>query len=239
MIVRLLDGAIAGIEWLKRAYVMTRIRVQHGCSRWTTQQGHPNARIYARPEFSERLLNHWGEATVWNEVKLLVAPCRGRGLDIACGTGEVIRQLGAFEHCAIWGCDMVDVLIARARQKGILEERLAVCDASELPYSDRFFDFAYSVGSFHCMQSEAVIIAALKESRRVTKQAFFFQVATSRRNRDEGLIRSHQYFFNNSVGWWQGRCADVYEHVFVCDSQWQDAVSVGKWFLCFPAPSLP
>lgn len=233
MIVKSLDSLTELLKRLKRNYIRGRIRLQNRINSYKKWGENPNVSIYAHPDFSDILLNNWGKDNVWNEIKLLIALCRGKILDIACGTGEVIDQLKPFDHCSFYGCDVVSVLIEKAKQKGIPEEQLQVCNASKLPYPDSYFDFSYSIGSFHCMESEQVITEALKESGRVTKNAFFFQVATSRRNRDEGLIRFHQHFYNNSVGWWKNKCLQIYDKVFVLDSQWNDAVSDGKWFLCF------
>ncbi len=233
MIVNSLDSLVGFLGQVKNAYIRTRIRVQHRINSSKKWGKNPNADIYSKPDFSEALLNHWGEGNVWNEIKLLMAPCRGKILDIACGTGEVIRQLKMFDQCSFYGCDAINILIEKARQKGVPGGRLQICNAAKLSFSDLTFDFSYSIGSFHCMESEEVIAAAIRESHRVTKNAFFFQVATSRKNMDEGLIRFHQHFYNNSVNWWRDKCLQVYAKVFVLDSQWRDAVSDGKWFLCF------
>lgn len=233
MIVKCLDSICGTIERWKQAYIRLRLRMENRVNKLKKWDGDPNSAIYAKPDFSDGLLNNWGQDTAWNEVKFFISLCHGKVLDIACGTGEVMSQLKMFDRCEIYGCDLVKVLIEKAAQKGIVAGRLQVCSASSLPYPDCYFDYSYSLGSFHCMNSEETITAALKESHRVTKNAFFFQVATSRKGIDEGLIRTQQHFFNNSVSWWMKKCLQIYDKVFVLDSQWGDAISIGKWFFCY------
>ena len=49
-------------------------------------------KIYWDPEFFEGSKG-WGSGTAWTEIQLLLAGCRGRTLDIACGAGEVMLIL--------------------------------------------------------------------------------------------------------------------------------------------------
>lgn len=238
MIVRILDKIIAWIQALKESYLKIRIEVMKRANERKKWDDDSNSTLYVSPAFSEGMLNSWGKDTVWKEIKLLIALCEGKILDIACGTGEVIHQLRMFEKCEIHGCDIVKELIDKTKEKGISEKRLQVCDALKLPYPDLHFDYAYSIGSFHVMSEETRILSALKESHRVTKNAFFLQVPTSRKNKDEGWIRVNQHFFNNSADWWLKKCKSVYDKVTVLDSQWRDVISDGKWFLCFKKQSL-
>jgi hypothetical protein len=57
-------------------------------------------------------------------------------------------------------------------------------------------------------------------------------VPVSRSGRDEGWMKTYQSFFNNSVEWWTAKYRAGFVRVQVLDSAWEDALSVGKWFVC-------
>jgi hypothetical protein len=57
-------------------------------------------------------------------------------------------------------------------------------------------------------------------------------IPVSRSGRDEGWLKTHQSFHNNSVDWWLARYRTAYDRVHVLESAWNDKISVGKWFLC-------
>jgi ubiquinone/menaquinone biosynthesis C-methylase UbiE len=131
----------------------------------------------------------------------------------------------------IHGCDISDLLIRRAIQRGIPTERLRVCDAAAMDYPDGSFDYGYSIGSLEHFD-EPGLLKCIRECHRVIKSESFHTVPVSRSGRDEGWLRSHQSFHNNSVEWWVRRLRTSYRLVRVLDSRWQDDWSVGKWFVC-------
>ena len=102
--------------------------------------------IYWDEEWSE-ILEHWGEGNAWSEIQLLMANCRGKVLDVACGTGRTMSILARFADIEITGCDISDMLIGKARDRGIDPERLVVGDATRMVFPDNSFDYAYSIGS--------------------------------------------------------------------------------------------
>ena len=54
----------------------------------------------------------------------------------------------------------------------------------------------------------------------------------SKKNINEGWIKTYQTFHNNSVQWWIDKFKSQYKSVQVIDSAWEDHISVGKWFIC-------
>jgi hypothetical protein len=54
----------------------------------------------------------------------------------------------------------------------------------------------------------------------------------ARSGKDEGWLRTTQSYFNNSVEWWVKKLEGCFPKVYVFDSRWDDAISVGKWFVC-------
>lgn len=186
--------------------------------------------VYWDPEM-EQMLETWGEGNVWDEIQLLMAVRTGRVLDIACGTGKTMQILSGLAGLEVHGCDISDRLIARARARGIASNRLHVGDATTLPYPDKHFDYAYSIGSLEHFTEEG-IDRVLAECRRVTRVASFHQHPITRGGHDEGWIKTAQSYFNNTVDWWMRHYSATFPVVRVLPSRWEDVRSVGKWFVC-------
>lgn len=181
------------------------------------------------------LLEVWGEGNVWNEIQFLMANLEGPTLDIACGTGKVIEILRAFPGLEVHGCDISDMLIAKAVERGIAADRVRVCDATKLPYASDQFDYSYSIGSLEHFTEDG-LDKAIGEAARVTRLGSFHMVPTSRSGRDEGWMKTYQSFHNCSVNWWVERYSRHFGVVRVLDSTWNDQISVGKWFICSRRP---
>jgi len=155
--------------------------------------------LYWTKEMAD-ILETWGEKNAWHEIDYLLAPCRGRVLDIACGTGRNIKQLETFQDLEVHGCDISDYLIRQAAEKGIRSERLVVCDAVNMPYKNEYFDYTFSIGSLEHFRDDNCE-AFLREAARVTRQGSFHQIPTSRDGIDHGWITTFQSYYNNSVEW--------------------------------------
>lgn len=186
--------------------------------------------LYWDSDFAN-VLETWGEGNVWNEIPLLFAPLEGSVIDIACGTGRTMEILSKNNHLEIYGCDISDLLIGRAEDRGISKDRLTVCDATDLPYSDDQFDYGYSIGSIEHFTEDG-IAKFVGECRRTVSQATFHQHPTARSGKNEGWITTTQSYHNNSVEWWLEFYQAAYNDVCVYDSIWEDEISLGKWFVC-------
>lgn len=230
MVERFLDKLIAWSKRLKRSYLAWRVKLK------IQRNGPESPRaqdldIYSTPSFGD-LVSTWGEQTAWKEIEYLLVNCKGKVLDMACGTCVIFPKLSKFEYCDLYGCDISRYLIERAVQAGLPSSKLTACDATKTPYGDDFFDHAYSIGSLEHFTEEG-ISAFLNESRRIARYSTFHQIPVSRSNRDEGWIKLGQSYFNNSVDWWLNKFKAVYPKVYILDSEWEDPISVGKWFVCF------
>lgn len=181
------------------------------------------------------VLETWGEQNVWKEIPLLMVNCKGKTLDIACGTGKTMEILSKFP-IDIFGCDISDMLINKAIERGILRDHLLICDATKMSYENDSFDYAYSIGSLEHFTEEG-ITKLLQECYRVTKYTSFHMIPVSRSGKNEGWLKTYQSFHNNSVAWWLEKYKSVYPTVFVLDSTWEDDISVGKWFVCVRSES--
>jgi SAM-dependent methyltransferase len=83
--------------------------------------------------------------------------CRGRVLDIGCGTGEFGLALAARGH-SVTGVDLAPSAIAQARRKAGergLAADFVVADATELHGYDAQFDTVVDSGLLHCLQPAA------------------------------------------------------------------------------------
>jgi SAM-dependent methyltransferase len=189
-----------------------------------------NLGVYWDPAMAD-ILEHWGEGNAWNEIQLLMASRNGRVLDIACGTGKTMTLLAKFPGLEVHGCDISDMLIEKAVERGIATDRLTVTDATGMSYPDGHFDYAYSIGSLEHFTEDG-IAQFLSECRRVVRGPTFHMVPVARTGRDEGWITTFQSYHNNSVDWWLAKCRVAYPSALALDSAWQDELSVGKWLVC-------
>jgi ubiquinone/menaquinone biosynthesis C-methylase UbiE len=194
-------------------------------------EGKEHLDLYWSEEMA-RILETWGEKNAWHEIDYLMAPCRGRVLDIACGTGRTIAQLSVFQDLEVHGCDISDYLIQKATQKGISSDRLVVCDATQMPYEDRHFDYSFSIGSLEHFRDENRE-AFIREAARVTRTGSFHQIPTARDDNEHGWISTFQSYYNNPVGWWLPKFEKFFRKVIVLRSLWEDSQSIGRWFLCY------
>lgn len=186
--------------------------------------------VYWNPQMADNL-ESWGEGTVWDELEFIMVNCQGKVLDIACGTGKNIQALSKFTKLELQGCDISDLFIKRAIQRGIPQKYLKVCDATQTDYEDNYFNYSYSIGSLEHFTKEG-IIKFVFEAYRITSFNSIHMVPVSRSGEDEGWIKRFQSYYNNSEDWWLNQFKSCYKTVFVLNSSWQDSISVGKWFIC-------
>jgi SAM-dependent methyltransferase len=186
--------------------------------------------LYWTPEMAE-ILETWADGNAWLEVQFLMANCSGQVLDIACGTGKTMTLLDR-TRLDVKGCDISDMLIQKAAERGLPAESLEVCDATKLPYAAKEFDYSYSIGSLEHFTEEG-IDKFIDEAARVTRIGSFHMMPTSRSGEDEGWMKTYQSFHNCSPSWWVKKFEKQFKRVRVLDSNWSDRISVGKWFLCW------
>lgn len=193
------------------------------------KSGEQDLDVYWDSEMAQ-ILESWGEDSVWKEIQLLMVNCHGKVLDVACGTGRTMEIVSKFP-LDIHGCDISDMLISKALNRGIAQDHLTVCDATKMPYEDNSFQYAYSIGSLEHF-TETGITEFLSECHRVVENVSYHMIPVSRSGKNEGWLKTYQSFHNNSVDWWLEKYKSVYSTVYVVDSTWEDKISVGKWFVC-------
>ena len=179
------------------------------------------------------ILETWGNNSVWNEILMILNKKEGNILDVACGTGVNMIELQKVNPKAVfYGCDISENLISLAKKKGIKKNLLQCIDATKMNYKKKFFSYSYSIGSLeHFIEKD--IKEVIKKLSLNTSVASFHFMPVSRKNKNEGWIKTYQTFHNNSVNWWLNKFNREFKKVEVIDSSWNDFISVGKWFLCF------
>lgn len=186
--------------------------------------------LYWDPEYA-KLLDEWGKDNTWIEIQLILSNCKGKILDIACGTGITIKLLEKFPFLELYGFDISDVLIKKALEKNLAADRLRVADATKTNYRKNEFDYSYSIGSLEHFTLEG-INEFIRESAHYTKIASFHMVPVSKSEQEEGWMTTVQSFFNNSESWWYDKFKKHYKDVHIVPSKWEDNISFGRWYIC-------
>ena len=193
---------------------------------------HQDVKIYNDPITANKL-EEWGKGSVWNEIVLLFNGKNGKILDVACGTGRNILDLQVTNpEAVLYGCDISQPLIDIARSKGIQSDKLKCIDATKIDYDENFFDYSYSIGSLEHFTDDG-IDQVIEKIYYVTNIASFHLMPVSKKNRNEGWIKTYQTYHNNSVEWWVNKFKKKFKTVYIIDSSWNDFISNGKWFLCY------
>lgn len=187
--------------------------------------------LYHDPKMAE-VLDTWGERNAWIEIQhFFHHKDNPKILDIACGTGKVMKILEKnLKLKNIHGCDISDFLIEKAKLKGIEDNKLRVCDATNLPYKEDEFDYSYSIGSLEHFTKEG-ILKFLQSSCKISKNESYHMIPVSKNNLDNGWIVNYQSYFNNSADWWSALCQQVSKNYYFLDSSWEDEISKGKWIV--------
>lgn len=210
----------------------SRAKLQHArLKKRATPEGVQDLELYWDENMAS-LLETWGDGNVWNEIPMFFFGLEGKVLDIACGTGKtMVINKDLNPKLDIYGCDISDLLIKKAAERGLPTNRLIVCDATKLTdYADNFFDYAYSIGSLEHFTEDG-IEKLVAETHRVVRKTCFHMMPTSRSLKNEGWMKTWQTFYNNSPDWWVAKFRMKFPKVLVFDSAWNDSISVGKWFV--------
>lgn len=189
--------------------------------------------MYFDPEYT-KILETWGAETTWIEIQYLLASGKGKVLDIACGSGVTIEWLKGNTDLEVHGCDISDLLIQKAVDRGIPKEHLLITDATAMSYADNSFNYSYSIGSLEHFTANG-IEKFIAEASRVTSIASMHMIPTSKSGKNEGWMNTSttiQTFHNNSDEWWMERFKKHFREVQMLNSSWHDDISFGRWFIC-------
>tara|TARA_Y100000590_G_scaffold98485_3_gene112066 strand:- start:7460 stop:8488 length:1029 start_codon:yes stop_codon:yes gene_type:complete len=102
----------------------------------------------------------------FNEIiKLLNIPPNSRVLEIGCGAG-LFSKLFCKEY-DYFGIDYSSTLINK--NINLVNSKVYNCEAKDLPFKDKYFDYVFSVGVFEYFPSKDYMKDVIKEIKRVTK----------------------------------------------------------------------
>jgi len=178
-------------------------------------------------------LSEWGEGTTWNEIKMLFISQEGKVLDLACGVGKNMRDINKINpNLDVYGCDISQNLIDICIKSGLDKKKLICCDATKINFDQNFFDYSYSIGSLEHF-TEKGLDDVIGKLHFITKKLSIHMMPVSKKNLNEGWIKTYQTFHNNKVDWWVNKFNKKFSKVYVIDSAWEDHISVGKWFVCY------
>ena len=94
---------------------------------------------------------------------------RERVLDLACGTGELLRRIVQHTSDAdLTGVDIAPGMVERARAKlaGVSDAKIEQADAHDLPFRDGSFDVVVCANTFHYFTHPTSVLG---EVRRVLR----------------------------------------------------------------------
>jgi ubiquinone/menaquinone biosynthesis C-methylase UbiE len=84
-----------------------------------------------------------------------------RALDLACGTGELLRRIADdVPGAALTGVDLAPNMVERARHKlaDVPNTRIERADAHELPFADDMFDVVACANTFHYFTHPSAVL---------------------------------------------------------------------------------
>jgi ubiquinone/menaquinone biosynthesis C-methylase UbiE len=120
----------------------------------------------------------WNEiAPEWDEFKTepseyiikFLKKQKGKVLDLGSGSG---RHLVSIKNGKMYLVDFSEKMIKLAKQRAKkmkIDAEFYVCDLTNLPFKDDFFDSAIMISSLHCIKGEKKREEAVKELFRVLK----------------------------------------------------------------------
>ncbi len=102
-------------------------------------------------------------------------------LDVACGSGELLRQTAAFAHATgreirLTGIDLHE----RSFTERAVDISFVRGDAFQLPFADDSFDFAISSLFFHHLANESIPLALAEMSRVARRGVIVIDLERSR-----------------------------------------------------------
>ncbi len=90
-----------------------------------------------------------------------------RILDISCGTGELLRSLAEAGKSKLYGVDIAEKMLEKARKKLPSEVKLQKADVHRLPFKSDTFDYVLTTEAFHHYYDQR---KALQEMFRVARK---------------------------------------------------------------------
>lgn len=125
-------------------------------------------------------------------------PFGSRVLDIGANSGEVMKLLKDKRGCSVYGIDLSEVAVAKAREKGL---DVQVADAENVPFQDNHFDVVLMLETLNHVHNP---LKALQEAKRVLKPSGILLGSVPHKNLEKYIWEEekphHPYFDVDSLG---------------------------------------
>jgi protein-L-isoaspartate(D-aspartate) O-methyltransferase len=174
----------------------------------------------------DRRINYGGYRYMegrWEKVALLMAQHYGiksgdKILDIGCGKGFLLFDfLKVVPGVEVFGIDVSEYAIENSKEE--IRDRIKVGNATSLPWQDGYFDFVYSINTFHNLHNYDLDLA-LREMERVGKSHKYICVE-SYRNELEKMnllywqVTCEAFCTPEEWGWWFEKAEYTGDHSFI------------------------
>lgn len=130
-----------------------------------------------------------------------------RVLEVGCAKGFVLVEFAKL-GCEVRGIDASPYAVANAHPD--IADRIALGDATDLPFEDGFFDFVFSKDTFPHIPEDRVS-GAVRELTRVSKGAVFLDIQCGNTDLELEFLRrwdgTHKTI--RPVSWWDAMLASV------------------------------
>ena len=139
-------------------------------------------------------------------------------LDVGCGKAFLLFDFTKLvPGIEVYGMDISQYAIDHSKEE--IRDRLTVGSCAELPWEDDYFDFVYSINTFHNLHCYD-LDSALREFERVGGRDKYICVE-SYRNEDEKAnllywqVTCEAFNTPEEWGWWFENCGYTGDHSFI------------------------
>ena len=167
----------------------------------------------------DRRINYGGYKYIegrWEKIAKLMADYYGlksgdKILDIGCGKGFLLYDFTkVIPGIQVHGIDLSQYAIENSKDE--IKTNLKVGNCTNLPYEDNYFDFVFSINTFHNLHNFE-LEAALSEMNRVSKSDKQYICVESYRNEVEKVnllywqVTCQQFCSPDDWQWWWKKCS--------------------------------
>ncbi len=175
----------------------------------------------------DRRINYGGYKYIegrWEKVAKLFADHYGlksgdKILDIGCGKGFLLFDLmKIIPGIEVYGLDISKYAYLNSKEE--VRPRIQIGNCTELPYEKNYFDFVYSINTFHNLYNYE-LERAIFELNRVSKSKKQYICVESYRTEEEKAnllywqVTCEQFNTPEEWEWWWKKCEYFGDHSFI------------------------
>ncbi len=175
----------------------------------------------------DRRINYGGYSYIegrWEKVGRLFVEHYGlkagdKILDIGCGKGFLLFDITKIvPGIEVYGLDISEYAVKNSKAE--VAQKISHGNCTKLPFDDGYFDFVYSINTFHNLYNYE-LESALSEMKRVTKGSKQYICVESYRNEAEKAnllfwqVTCEQFNTPAEWEWWFKRCGYAGDYSFI------------------------